>query len=135
MMNEEVINAGIKGYEYGAELYFKDLGYKHVCSQYEKFSIRYTVIWAVTQYIMNTTDQFKGFVVSSSQTQGPKCEASGKQSSQNNEYYNASSFPNPVAFYKGKWYWDFYEVLDKRTGHVIRPVISEYHAKQLYRSV
>lgn len=126
MMNEEVINAGIKGYEHGAELYFKDSGYKHVCSQYERFSVQYAVIWAVTQYIMNTTDQFKGFVVSSSQTQSPKCEASGKQNKLKSK---------PIVFYKGRWYYSYDALMDVTCDDLIRPVISEYHAKQLYRSV
>ncbi len=127
MMNEEVINVGIQGFENFIKESGRFPSYK--TSDYIQLAVKRAVIWAVTQYIMNTTDQFKEFVVS--QAQSPKCEVNKKQRSQ---YGNV---PNPVAFYKGRWYWDFYEVLDDGCEfyHLNRPVISEEHGKQLYRSV
>ena len=132
MMNEEVINVGIKGFEDSIRESCNAPSYKPM--EHTRKAIERAIIWAVTQYIMNTTDQFKGFVVSSGQTQSPKCEVNEKQGSQ---YGKKITFPNPVAFYKGRWYWDFYELLDIKgfETRLNRPVISEEHGKQLYRSV
>lgn len=72
MMNEDVIEAGIKGYEdyikflYGISL---DSGWK--ATPTERGGIRRAVIWAITQYLMNQTDQFKAAVVATATTTKP----------------------------------------------------------------